>query len=64
MALIVVVIVAPAPVTLAAFVVAIAVIDTKFLVVDVGLIFDCCVPLLPQEGCPLPRSFMVSFLIY
>ena len=40
MALVGVVLVALAPVTLAAFVVAFAVVDTKFLAVDVGLIFD------------------------
>ena len=54
MALVIVVLVDPAPVTLAAFVVALAVIATTFLTVDAGIIFDCCVPLPPEEDHRLP----------
>ena len=49
-----VVLVAPATVALAAFVVALAVVTTTFLAIDVGLMFDCCVPLLPEEDHRLP----------
>ena len=49
-----VVLVAPATVALAAFVIALAVVTTTFLSVDVGLIFDCCVPSLPEEDHHLP----------
>ena len=44
-----VVLVAPATVAHAAFVMALAVVTTTFLAVYVGLIFDCCVPFLPEE---------------
>ena len=54
MALVVVVLIAPAPVALAAFVATLAVVTTTFLTVDVGLIFDCCVPLPPEEDHRLP----------
>jgi len=53
LALVVVVLVSPAPVALAAFV-ALAVVATTFLVVDVSLIFDCCVPSPPEEDHRLP----------
>jgi len=43
MSLVVIVLVAPASVALAAFVVALAVVATTFIVIDVDLIFDCCV---------------------
>jgi hypothetical protein len=49
MALVVIVLVAPVSVALAAFVVALTVVDTRFLAIDVGLIFDCCVPSPPEE---------------
>ena len=49
-----VVLVAPATVALAAFVIALAVVTTTFLAVDAGLIFDCCVPLPPEEDHRLP----------
>ena len=49
-----VVLVAPATAALAAFVVALTVVPTMFLAVDVGLMFDCCVPLLPEEDNHLP----------
>jgi len=51
-----VVLVAPATVALAAFVVALAVVTTTVLTVDVGLIFDCCVPSPPEEDHHLPPS--------
>jgi hypothetical protein len=51
-----VVLVAPATVALAAFVVALAVVTTTVLTVDVGLIFDCCVPSPPKEDHHLPPS--------
>jgi len=54
MALAIVVLVDPAPVALAAFFVALAVATTTFLAIDVGLIFDCCVPLPPEEDHCLP----------
>ena len=54
MALVVIVLADPALVALAAFVVALAVVNTMFLTIDVGLIFDCCVPLLPEEDHRLP----------
>jgi hypothetical protein len=38
-----VVLVPPATVALATFVIALTVVTTTFLAVDVGLIFDCCV---------------------
>ena len=38
-----VVLVAPATVALVAFIVALAVVTTTFIAVDVSLIFDCCV---------------------
>jgi len=38
-----VVLVAPATIALAAFIVALAVVTTMFLAIDVGLIFDCCI---------------------
>jgi hypothetical protein len=44
-----VVLVAPAVVALAAFVVALAVVTTTFLAVEVALVVDCCVPLLPAK---------------
>ena len=47
---------APATVTLAAFVVALAVITTTFLDADVGLIIDCCVPSPPEEDHCLPPT--------
>ena len=43
MYLAVIVLVAPASVALAAFVVTLAVVATTFIVVDVDLILDCCV---------------------
>jgi hypothetical protein len=54
MALVVIVQVAPAPVALAAFAVALSVVHTKFLAIDVGLIIDCCVPLSQEEDHRLP----------
>ena len=51
-----VVLVAPATVALAAFVVALVVVTTMVLTIDVGSIFDCCVPLLPEEDNHLPPS--------
>jgi hypothetical protein len=51
-----IVLVAPATVALAAFVIALAVVTTTVLTVDVGLIFDCCVPSLPEEDHHLPPS--------
>jgi len=51
-----VVLIAPATVALAAFVIALAVVTTTFLAIDVGLIFDCCVPLPPEEDHRLPPS--------
>jgi len=54
-----VILVAPATIALVTFVVPLAVVTTTFLVVDVGLIFDCCVccrlaslsrPLLPSPS--------------
>jgi hypothetical protein len=45
-----IVLVAPAIVALAAFATALAVFTIMFLAVDVGLIFDCCVPFLPEEN--------------
>jgi hypothetical protein len=51
-----VVLVAPATVALAAFVVTLAVVATTFLTVDAGLIFDCCVPLPPEEDHRLPPT--------
>jgi hypothetical protein len=54
MALVVIVQVAPAPVALAAFVVALSVVHTKFLAIDVGIIIDCCVPLSQEEDHRLP----------
>jgi len=42
-AAITIVLISPATVALAAFVVALAVVTNTFLAVDVGLIFDCCV---------------------
>ena len=54
-AVVVVVLVDPAPVALAAFVIALAVDTTMFLTVGAGLlIFDCCVPSLPEEDHRLP----------
>ena len=55
-----VVLVAPATIALAAFIVALAVVTTTFLAIDVGLIFDCCVcrhlaSLLPPS-LPSPSS--------
>jgi hypothetical protein len=47
---------APATVALAAAVVALTVIATTFLTVDPGLIFDCRVPLPPEEDHRLPPS--------
>ena len=55
MALVIVVLVAPASVPLAAFIVALTVLATNFLAVDVDLIFDCCVPLPPEEDHCLPH---------
>jgi len=52
--LIVIIFVAPVSVTLIAFFVALAVIDTTFLAIDVGLIFDCYVPSPPEEDHRLP----------
>jgi hypothetical protein len=51
-----VVLVAPATVTaLATFVIALTVVTTTFLAVDVGLIFDCCVcRLLASSSPPSP----------
>jgi len=47
----------PAPVALAAFVVALAIVTTAFLAVDVvSLIFDCCVLVLPEEDHHLPPT--------
>jgi len=53
-----VVLVAPAAVALAAFVVALAVVATTFLVVEVALVVDCCVPSPPEETIVslLPRG--------
>jgi len=48
--------VAPATVALAAFVVALAVVTTTVLTIDAGLIFDWCVPLLPEEDHHLPPT--------
>ena len=53
-AVITVILVSPAPVPLAAFIVAFTVIAITFLTVDVRLIFDCCVPLPPEEDHCLP----------
>ena len=44
----------PCPSALAAFAIALAVVATTFLAIDVGLIFDCCVPLPPEEDHCLP----------
>ena len=49
-----VILVAPAPVALAAFVVAFAVVATTFLAIDVSSKFDCCVPSLQEEDHRLP----------
>jgi len=49
MALIVVVLVDPVPIALAAFIIALAVVATMFLTVNAGLIIDCCVPLRLEE---------------
>ena len=49
-----VVLVAPATVALAAFILTLAVVTTTFFTVDVGLMFDCCVPLPPEEDHHLP----------
>jgi hypothetical protein len=35
---------------------ALAVVTTTFLAADVGLIFDCCVPSLPEEDHCLPPT--------
>jgi hypothetical protein len=53
-AVVAVALVAPATVALAAFVIALAVVTTTFLAVDAGLMFDCCVPLPPEEDHRLP----------
>jgi hypothetical protein len=54
-AVVVAVLVDPALVALAAFVIALAVDTTMFLTVGAGLlIFDCCVPSLPEEDHCLP----------
>ena len=54
MALVVVVLVAPAPLALAAFIVTLTVVITTFFAIDVGLMFDCCVPLPPEEDHHFP----------
>ena len=56
MALVIVILVALAPIALTAFFIALAVIPTTFLAVDVGLIFDCCVPSPPEEDHRLPPN--------
>jgi len=45
---------APATITLANFAVALAVVTTTVLTIDVGLIFDCCVPSPQEEDHRLP----------
>ena len=63
MALVVAVLVAPATVAvaLAAFVAVLTVVTTTFLAIDVGLIFDCCVPSpLEEDHRLLPPSGKVS----
>jgi hypothetical protein len=54
--IIAVVLVAPVTVALAVFVIALAVVTTTVLTVDVGLIFDCCVPSPLEEDHHLPPS--------
>ena len=54
MALAIFVLIDPAPIALAAFFVALAVATTTFLAIDVGLIFNCCVPLPQEEDHCLP----------
>ena len=54
MALVVVILVAFASVALAAFVVALIVIATTSLAIEVALVVDCCVPLPPEEDHRLP----------
>jgi hypothetical protein len=49
-----VVLVAPATVALAAFVVTLAVVATTFFAVEVALVVDCCVPSPPEEDNRLP----------
>jgi hypothetical protein len=49
-----VVLVAAANIALSTFVVALAVVTTTFLAVDVALVFDCCVPLPQEEDHHLP----------
>ena len=56
MALVAVVLLDPAPVALAAFVIALAVVFTTVLTIDAGLIFDCCVPSSPEEDHCLPPT--------
>ena len=46
----------PCPSALAAFAIALAVVATTFLAIDAGLIFDCCVPLPPEEDHCLPPT--------
>ena len=53
-AVVAVALVAPAIVAPANFIVALAVIPTTFLAIDVTLVVDCCVPLLPDEDRRLP----------
>jgi hypothetical protein len=60
-AVVAVVLVAPTTITaLAAFVIALAVVTTTVLTVDVGLIFDCCVPSPPEEDHRPPPSMPLT----